>query len=105
MKIVSTTRRVISVQQVEEALDALAREYNLRGHCYDELAGQVMSEFDALKWVTLCSQRIALRQREIEAMSSDAWCVSVPSRFLGIYEEKHPAELENVEDTLRELAA
>jgi hypothetical protein len=96
---------MVSIQQVEGALDALAEEYSLQGHCYDELASQVMSEFDALKWVTLCSQRIALRQREIEAMSGNASCVSVPSRFLGIYEEKHPTELENVEDTLRELAA
>ena len=100
-----TKRRVVSIEEVTAALDALARTYHIEGHCYDESASESMSEFDALKWTSLCSQRVALRQREFEAASGD-W--EVPSRFLIIYETKPCSTsmpLENTLDSLSELAA
>jgi hypothetical protein len=67
-----------------------------------------MTEFDALKWVTLCSQRIVLRQREHEAMCKKWEFPEVPPRFLGIYDTTYLCEqvsLENTDESLSELAA
>lgn len=100
MKISITTRKMVSVEQVTAALDELARENQIGSHCYDESVAQQMSEFDALKWTTLCSQRRVLQQREYDS-SSGGWVV--PPQFLGIYEAKNcfePVSLENTEDSL-----
>jgi hypothetical protein len=107
MKIVTTTRRIESTEQANEALDELARVYHVHveGNCYDESAARSMSEFDALKWTTLCAQRNALQKREYEDGPSD-W--KVPARFLGIYETRHcsePVRLENTDESMSELAA
>jgi hypothetical protein len=108
MKVFTTTRRLVSMEQVTAAMDELANAYGIQGHCYDESAGRGMSEFDALKWVTLCSQRVALRQREYEAMSSTWGIPEIPQQFLGIYETNYhsePVPLENTDESLSELAA
>jgi hypothetical protein len=100
-----TKRRAVSVEDVTARLDALARTYHIQGNCYDESASETMPEFDALKWISLCSQRIALRQREYEAVPR-SW--EVPPRFLTIYETKPCStsmSLENTSDSLSELAA
>jgi hypothetical protein len=105
MKIFTTTRRMTSTEQVTVALDELAHEYGICGGCYDESAAQRMTEFDALKWVTLCSQRSALEQRQAEDRFRD-W--EVPARFLGIYGTKdhsEPVRLENSDESRIELAA
>ncbi len=100
-----TKRRLVSVEEVNRMLDALARRYHIAGQSYDESSAELMSEFDALKWTSLCSQRDALRQRKNEPMPSE-W--EVPSRFLFIYETKDCSSLtslENTNDGLYELAA
>ena len=59
-----------------------------------------MSEFDALKWTTLCAQRNALQQREHNDRLG-SW--SVPAQFLDIYEAKdysEPIWLENTDESL-----
>jgi len=98
-------RRVVSVAEVTAELEALARRYHIPAYCFDEAASEAMSEFDALAWGTLCAQRVALRQRESENVSS-GW--EVPSRLLFVYEANHCSvltSLENTSDTLSELAA
>jgi hypothetical protein len=105
MKIVTTTRRIVSTEQAKAALDELARTYQIDGHCYDESAARLMSEFDALKWTTLCSQHKALQQRECNGRFGE-W--EVPARILGIYETKYcskPVWLANTDESLSELAA
>jgi hypothetical protein len=97
-----------SVEQATKALDGLASTYGIQGHYYDESAASVMNEFDALKWVTLCSQRAALKQREDETVLKKWKFLEVPPRFLGIYETTYlcePVSLENTDESLSELAA
>jgi len=91
-----TKRRLVSVEEVTAMLDPLARRYRLPKNSYDESSAELMSEFDALKWTSLCSQRAALRQRETETVSTN-W--EVPSRFLFIYEAKESAPLTSREET------
>jgi hypothetical protein len=100
MKIFTTTRRIVSTKQAEAALEELARAYHIDGHCYEESAARLMSEFDALKWTTLCSQRDALQQREYDDRLGE-W--AVPPQFLDIYETKdysEPVRLENTDESL-----
>jgi len=100
-----TKRRVVSEGDVVAMLDELAHRYQIAWCCYDESMAERMSEFDALKWLSLCSQRVALKRRQSEAASSG---FDVPSQFRSIYEKKHGSqsmELENTCDTLSELAA
>lgn len=108
MQVFMTTRRVVSVEQATEALDELARDNGIQAHYYDESAARGMSEFDALKWVTLCSQRLALKQREDEDVCKKWEFLAVPPRFLGIYEATYlcgPKSLKNTDESLSELAA
>lgn len=106
-----TKRIVVSVEEVTAKLDALARHNRVAGHCYDESAADSMSEFDALKWTSLCAQRRALLEREREMPVHD-W--SVPLLFRSLYGavgrcattgRSVSAHLENKNDGLDELAA
>jgi hypothetical protein len=106
VQMIVTRRRVISVEDATAKLDALARRYGIVNPCYEESEADSMSEFDALKWTSLCSQRIALQQRKHE----DATCnwPAVPSIFQGIYETKHRTNsklLENNNEVQNKLAA
>jgi hypothetical protein len=97
-----TKRRVNSVSEVTAKMDALAREAALVDHCYDESAAESMTEFDALRWKTLCSQRKALLSRE-EAQGS-----AMPSSFRLMYgaaTHRSSSLLENAVDGLNKLAA
>jgi hypothetical protein len=108
MKVLMKTRNLGSVDDLTAELDVLAQAYGIQGYFYDESAAEVMSEFDSLRWITLCAQRAALRQREFETIGRDCGFPEVPSRFLGIYETKQSAEpvpLENTEESLSEIAA
>jgi hypothetical protein len=101
MKVVMRTHRIVSTEQADAALEELARACNVDGPCYDESAAGSMSEFDAMKWTTLCSQRSALQEREYDLRLRE-WAV-VPPQFLGIYETKDyskPVRLENTDESL-----
>ncbi len=87
-------RRLVSEEEVEARLDAIARRNDITKHCYEESASDSMPEFDALKWTSLCSQRRALRQREREALPS----VSVS--FLRIYKSTSTALTTPLTNTL-----
>jgi hypothetical protein len=98
-------RRVVSVKDVTAQLDALAHSCSIANPRYDESESDSMSEFDALEWICLCSQRLALLKRENETASR---CCAVPPRLLGIYETKPcfaSRSLENSYDGLNQLAA
>jgi hypothetical protein len=98
-----TKRRAVSVDEVMAKLGALARRYQIAGQAYDESASELMSEFDALKWVSLCAQRDALHQRETARRGHE-----IPSQFLGIYGTtvySPTVSLENTYDGLNKLAA
>jgi hypothetical protein len=104
MKIVTTTHKIMSSAQAAAALEELARENNIDGLNYDESAAGQLSEFDAMKWRTLCDQRSVLLERE-SSHEGRNW--KVPSKFLCIYEAKayaQPSRLENTE-SLSEIAA
>lgn len=105
VQMIITKRRVVSVEDATAKLDALARRCAITNPCYCESESDSMSEFDALKWNSLCSQRNALLQRENEEISRE-W--KVPSIFQGIYGTKHCStskKLENTEDGQLSLAA
>lgn len=103
---IMTKRRVVSVEGVTAKLDALAARYRITGHCYSESASDSMTEFDALKWTSLCSQRRALEQRESQAEPRREG--SLPLPFLSIYHNMDRStfrELENTYEGMNELAA
>jgi len=105
MKISPTIRRIESSEKATDALDEMARENNIVDYCYDESIARLLSEFDAMRWTTLCAQRTALLMREFEQRANE-WLV--PVEFRGIYESKPCSEsesLENVEESLSKLAA
>ena len=58
-----TMRRVVSVEDVTDKLDILARRCGIVNPRYEESEAESMSEFDALEWTSLCFQRSALKQR------------------------------------------
>lgn len=100
MKVVMRTRRIVSTEQADAAIEELERASEVDGPCYDESAVELMSEFDAMKWTTLCSQRRVLQQREYDHRLRE-W--AVPAQFLGIYETKaysEPVRLENTDESL-----
>jgi hypothetical protein len=100
-----TKRRVVSVEDATAKLDELARRNGIVSPRYEESEADSMSEFDALKWTSLCSQRVALQGREDETTSAE-W--PVPPIFQGIYGTKHPSaakKLENTDDGQLSLAA
>jgi len=101
-----TRRRVVSVEDATTKLDALARRHGIENPRYDESEADSMSEFDALKWISLCAQRNALQQRKSENADRN-WQV-VPPVFRSIYGYKHcvPSKpLENSEEDHLSLAA
>jgi len=59
-----TRRSVVSVEDATAKLDALARRCGIESPRYDESEADSMTEFDALKWISLCSQRNALEKRK-----------------------------------------
>jgi hypothetical protein len=100
-----TKRRAVSVEEVTKKLNSLAARYRLSRHCYDESASEEMSEFDAIKWVSLCSQRLVLQKRENE-IPCRTWEVS--RQIIGIYGASRPSSsvlLENTNEGLVRLAA
>lgn len=96
IKMMMTQRRVVSVEDATAKLDELARRNGIVNPRYEESEADSMSEFDALKWTSLCSQRIALRGREDETTSS-GW--TVPPIFRGIYGTKPPSTSKKLENT------
>jgi hypothetical protein len=105
VQVINTRRRVVSVEDATAKLDALARRCHITNPRYEESEADSLSEFDALKWISLCSQRAALLQRESERTSRE-W--PVPSIFQGIYATKHCStskKLENTYDGQLSLAA
>src|ERR1039458_7304126 len=82
-KMIVTRRRVVSVEDATAKLDFLASRCGIVDPRYEESEADSMSEFDALKWTSLCSQRIALLQRENENSSR------VPPNFQCFYGTKH----------------
>ncbi len=100
-----TKRRVVSVEDATTKLDALARRCGIVNPRYEESEADSMSEFDALKWTSLCSQRAALQQRENETASRD-W--PMPSILRSLYGHKPSStsiKLENTDDGQLSLAA
>jgi hypothetical protein len=71
VKMKITKRRVVSVEDATAKLDAIARRNDIACPRYEESEADSMSEFDALKWTSLCAQREALKQREIENAPCD----------------------------------
>lgn len=98
-----TRRRVVSVEDATTKLNALARRCGITNPHYEESEADSMSEFDALKWISLCSQRIALQEREYENSSRD-----FPAIIRSLYGHKPGAasmKLENTEEDHLSLAA
>lgn len=94
-----TKRRVNTVSEVTAKMDALAREASVTDHCYAESAAAGMTEFDALRWRTLCAQRRALQAREGTAVTG--WV----REMYGSTPQDSPSLLENTVGGLNKLAA
>lgn len=96
-------RRLVSVDEVTKRLDALARENHLADHCYEESASESLSEFDAIKWNSLCAQRRALIERESVSINAS---VELPSPFVLLYGKvRSSVHLKNAQGGLGRLAA
>jgi hypothetical protein len=100
-----TRRGVVSVEDATAKLDALARRCGITAPRYDEAEADSMSEFDALEWICLCSQRVALQQREKENVDHDC---SMPRIMRNFYMNKPSAvakKLKNAEEDQLSIAA
>ncbi|HEV2646372.1 MAG TPA: hypothetical protein VGU46_08430 [Acidobacteriaceae bacterium] len=95
-----TKRRVNTVSEVTAEMDALAHAASVTDHCYDESAAAHMTEFDALRWRTLCAQRRTLQAREGSVVTG--WVI--PSLY-GTNTQDRPSLLENTVGGLNKLAA
>jgi hypothetical protein len=62
--ITNVTCRYLSKEDVLADLAVLATQYNVPNGCYDESAADQMSEFDALKWLSLCEFLKTARRRK-----------------------------------------
>lgn len=101
---ITVTRRILSEADVTAKLAELARRYDIPNYCYEEIAADEMSDFDAQKWVSLCEQLKSARSKR-NAAPRDC---DIPPSLRSIYGMKapfHSEELENTADTLTELAA
>jgi hypothetical protein len=93
------------VEDATAKLDALARRCGIRNPRYEESEADSLSEFDALKWISLCSQRVALQQREKEEASRDC---SMPPMIRSLYgrrENSTTVKLTNTHEGQLSLAA
>jgi hypothetical protein len=82
VQMIVTKREVMSVEDATAKLDALARRWGIDSPRYEESEADSLSEFDALEWICLCSQRVALQQREKENSPRDC---STPSILRSLY--------------------
>jgi hypothetical protein len=101
---ITVTRKLVSEEELTAKRVALARRYNIPNDCCDESAADLMSDFDAQKWLSLCDMLRAARQRRHDAPTS----CDIPTSLRSIYGRKapfQPDELENTIDTLMALAA
>jgi hypothetical protein len=101
---INAKRRLMSLTDLKQEGDAIARRYGLGECCYEESAAGGMPDLDAIKWRSLCSQIAAVERRDREALVAE----SVPSRFQFFYGKKQGRQqqpLENSDDTLTDLAA
>jgi hypothetical protein len=101
--VIITRRGVVSVEDATAKLDALARRCGIEKPRYEESEADSMSEFDALKWISLCSQRIALQERENENSPRDLHAI-----YRSLYGHKPGAaamKLKNTDDGQLSLAA
>jgi hypothetical protein len=78
---ITVTREVLSEKEVRERLAALAHRYSLPDACRDESASDQMSDFDALKWLSLCDMLKAAGRRRESSSADDR----VPVAFRSIY--------------------
>lgn len=92
-----TKRSVVSVADATARLNVLANRYGIESPQYDEFESGHMSEFDALKWTSLCAQRAALMQREIKGTPSATYMHSDFCNFGRMQTSVNP---ENIEDNL-----
>jgi hypothetical protein len=99
-----TRRRVVSVEDATAKLDILARRCGIANPRYEESEADSMSEFDALKWISLCSQRIALQESENENSSRD-WPPTIIRSLYGNMCGSASTKLENTEEVHLKLAA
>lgn len=100
-----TMRRVVSVEDATAKLDVLATRCGIASPRYEESEADSMSEFDALEWICLCSQRVALQKRESGNVSRDC---QMPEIFRSLYGHKASStsvELENSDEGQFRIAA
>jgi|WetSurMetagenome_2_1015567.scaffolds.fasta_scaffold47508_4 hypothetical protein len=100
-----TKRGVMSVEDATTKLNALARRCGIASPRYEESEADSLSEFDALEWICLCSQRVALQKRESGNVSRDC---QMPEIFRSLYGHKAssaPVELENTDEGQFRIAA
>jgi hypothetical protein len=60
---ITVTRMVVSEDELEQRLTKLAARYNLPNDYDEESAADQMSDFDAIKWLSLQDQLAAARRK------------------------------------------
>lgn len=98
---ITVTPRILTEGEVMERLVVIARRYRLPEGCFDESMADHMSDFDALKWASLCDLLKVARESRLQELGG--FCV--PGMLRSKYGmQDHSQELENTGD-LTELAA
>ncbi len=97
---ITVTRRLISEEELNARKDALAHRYNIPNDCCDESAADLMSDFDAQKWLALCDMLRAARRKRHDALTS----CDIPHSLRSIYGRRAPYESQELENTPDSLA-
>ncbi len=101
---ITVTPKLLTEEEVTARLAALAHRYQIPEGCYYDSAADRMSDFDALKWVSLCDLLKAAKKSRLQD-AVDGFCIPVSLRSIyGMQDASQPEELENTGD-LTELAA
>ncbi len=101
---ITVTQRFLTEEEVKEKLSLLASRYHIPDSCCDESAADQMSDFDAIKWLSLCDQLQSARRRHPDSSTGCA----VPRSLRSIYRvgaHFRSEEWEESSGALIELAA
>jgi hypothetical protein len=99
---ITVTPKLLNEEDLIERLDVIARRNQVPEGCYEESVAEHMSDFDALKWVSLCDLLRAARDRSGPPVAE--YCIPRMLRSMYGLQDASQEELENTDD-LTKVAA
>jgi hypothetical protein len=101
---ITVTRRLLSEEEILAKLAVFAQRYHISRMHYDESVASRMSEFDALKWMSLLDLLNAVKRGNGQDSSTNSNIPYSLRSIYGMYDASRSEELENTCELI-ELAA